>query len=110
MKYLEEGDGWIIVFSLKGFDEEVALQFMRTLKDGVVVVKGLTIEFSEEVVAKVTRLPQEGKNKEKYFDLRRARAQLNIHQDPPLNNDKKQGTSRLSLLIEFIQLSMFIIH
>ena len=30
---------------------------MSTLKDGVELVKGLKIEFLEEVVAEVTRLP-----------------------------------------------------
>ena len=42
--------------SLNRFNEEVALQFMTTLRDGVVVVKGLRIEFSKEVIAEVTGL------------------------------------------------------
>lgn len=50
--------GWLYYFlSLNGFDEEVTLQFMTTLRNGVIVVKGLRIEFSKEVIAKVTRFP-----------------------------------------------------
>ena len=44
--------GWLDYFlSLKGFNEEVSLQFMTTLKDGVVEVKGLKVEFIEDAVA-----------------------------------------------------------
>ena len=50
--------GWLdYCLSLKGFDEEVALQFLSTLKDGFVVVKGLKFEFIEDIVAKVTSFP-----------------------------------------------------
>ena len=52
---------------------------MRTLKDDIAIVKGLRIEFIEEVVAEVTRLPQEGKNWEKEFDLWTTRAKISIH-------------------------------
>lgn len=102
--------GWLDYYlSLKGFDEETALQFMSTLKDEIVVVKGLIIEFIVEVVVEVTRFPQEGENWQKEFDLRTTRAQFSKHQDPLLDIDKKQGTSRLSLPIEFIQPILFII-
>lgn len=50
--------GWLDCFLiLNRFDEEVALQFMTTLRDGIAVVKGLRIEFLEEEIVKVTGLP-----------------------------------------------------
>ena len=50
--------GWLdYCLSLKGFNEEVDLQFMTTLKDGVVEVKGLKVEFIEDVVVEVIGLP-----------------------------------------------------
>lgn len=55
--------------SLKGFNKEVSLQFMSTLKDEVAEVKGLKIEFIEDVVIEVIGLPQDGEPWVKYFDL-----------------------------------------
>ena len=69
----------------------------------------MRIDFLEEVVSKVIGLPQEGKNWEKEFDMKKTRVQFNTHQYAPLDINKKQGTSRLSLLMEFIQPNMFII-
>lgn len=102
--------GWLdYCLIMNRFDEEVALQFMTTLRNGIAMVKGLRIEFLEEVIAEVTRFPQEGKKWEKEFNLKIARTQFSIHQDPPLDIDKKQGTSRLSFPMDFIQLATFII-
>ena len=63
----------------------------------------------EDVVAEVTELPQEGENWSKDFDVCSARAQFTLYKDPPLEEDKKQGTSRISLPLEFIQPTTFII-
>lgn len=103
--------GWLDYYlSVKEFNEEVSLQFMSTLKDDFSMVKGLRIEFIKDVVAKVTGLLQEGENWVKDFDLHMARAQFSVHLDPLLDIDKKQGTSKLSFALEFIQLETFIIQ
>ena len=50
--------GWLDYYlNLKGFDEVVDLQFLSTLKDGFAMVKGIKIEFIEDVVAKFIGLP-----------------------------------------------------
>ena len=50
--------GWLDYYlSLKGFDEEISLQFLSTLNDGFAMVKGLKIEFIDDVVVEVTGLP-----------------------------------------------------
>lgn len=75
--------GWLdYCLSLKGFDEEVALQFLSTLKDGFAGFKGLKIEFMKDVVAEVIGLPQEGEQWVKNFNLRSVRAQFTLHSDP----------------------------
>ena len=82
--------GWLdYCLSLKGFDEEVTLQLMRTLQNCIIVVKCSRIEFTTEVLEEVIGFPQEGKNWDKEFDLRTTGAQYNVHQDPPLDVDKK---------------------
>lgn len=49
--------GWLVYYlSLQRFDEEIALQFHNTLHEGYATVKGVRIEFLEEIVAEVTGL------------------------------------------------------
>ncbi len=60
--------------SLKGFDEKISLKFISTLKDFFAVVKGLKIEFTKDIVPKVTSFPHEGKTWAKDLDLHLTRA------------------------------------
>ena len=55
------------------------------------MVKGLRIEFIDEVLTEVTGLPYEGEKWAKFFDLWTTRAQFSVHFDPPLDIYKKQG-------------------
>ena len=58
---LFQQQGWLVYcLSLKQFNQEIALQFHNTLRDGYGTVKGIHIKFIEEVVAEVTRLPTNG--------------------------------------------------
>ena len=59
----------LLPYSYK-LNEEISLQFLSTLKDVFAMVKGIKIELIEDVVAKVTVLPQEEKNWVKDFYLR----------------------------------------
>ena len=51
-----------LVGVLSQFDQKIALQFYNTLRDGYATVKGIWIEFIEEVVAEVTGFPTNGKH------------------------------------------------
>lgn len=74
------------------------------------MVKCLKIEFVEDIMADVTRLPQESEKWAKDLDLCLARAQFTLHDDPSLDIDKKKGTSKVSLSLEFIEPTAFIIQ
>lgn len=58
------------------------MQFMSTLKDRVVEVKGLKNEFIEDAVVEVTGLPQEGEKWVKDFNLQPKRTHFTLHGDP----------------------------
>lgn len=50
---------WLQFFEiLQGHDDYVALAFARNLEGNHLEVKGVPIEFSEQVIAEVTGLPQ----------------------------------------------------
>ena len=83
--------------SLKQFDQEIALQFHNTLRDGYATVKGICIEFTEEVVVEVTGLPTNGERWMEDMDVHAAKEQFLVHGDPRLEENKKQGTLWLSL-------------
>ena len=90
--------GWLAYcLSLKQFDQEIALQFYNMLRDGYATVKGIHTKFTEEVVAKVTGLPTNGERWMEDMDARTAKEQFSVHGDPQLEENKKQGTLRLSL-------------
>ena len=56
-----EARGWMnYILKLSGWNEEVTLQLLQTLKDGAAMVKGLSISFSLEIVADIMELPLEG--------------------------------------------------
>ena len=94
--------GWLDYYlSLKQFDEEISLYFHNSLQNGYVTVKGARIKFTEQVVAEVTGLPTAGERWSEDIDTRAAKAQFALHDDPLLEEDRKQGTKRLSLPLEF---------
>ena len=66
------------------------------------MVKGVHIEFTEQVVAEVTGLPTAGERWSKDIDVKAAKAQFLLHDDPPLQEDQKQGTKHLSLHHDFV--------
>ncbi len=68
--------------SLKQFDQEIALQFHNTLKDGYATVKGIWVEFTKEIVAEVSGLPTNGENWIDDMDARQAKDQFSILGDP----------------------------
>lgn len=80
------------------------------LQDGYATVKGIIIEFSEQVVAEAIGLPTIGEKWSEDMDGRAAKAQFILHSDPPLQEDKKQGTLWLSLPLQFIQPTTFIMR
>ena len=58
---LFQHQGWLAYcLSPKKFDQEIVLQFHNTLRDGHATVKGIQIEFIEQVVEEVTGLPIDG--------------------------------------------------
>ena len=82
--------GWLdYQLSLKQFDEEISLQFHNSLQEGHAMVKGVRIEFIEQVMAEVTVLPIVRERWSKDIDARAAKAQFALHDDPPLQEDKK---------------------
>ena len=84
--------GWLDYYlSLKKFDEEISLQFHNSLQEGYATIKGFRIEFIEQVVVEVTGLPTAGERWSKDIDARAAKAQFALHDDPPLEEDRKQG-------------------
>ena len=56
------------------------------------MVKGVKIEFTEQVVVEVTGLLIAGERWSKDIDARAAKAQFALHDDLPLEEDRKQGT------------------
>ena len=64
------------------FDQEIVLQFHNTLRDGYATVKGIHIEFIEEVVAEVTGLPTNGERWTEDMDRQAAKEQFSVHGDP----------------------------
>jgi hypothetical protein len=90
--------GWLAYcLSLKQFDQEIVLQFHNTLRDGHATVKGIWIEFIEEVVAEVSGFPTNGEQWTKDMDARQAKGKFSVPRDPQLEENKKQGTLWLSL-------------
>ena len=51
------------------------------------MVKGVRIEFTEHMVAEVTSLPIVGERWSEDIDIRAAKAQFLLHDDPPLQED-----------------------
>ena len=53
--------GWMGYFEkLQGFDESVALEFTLTLQEGEATVRGIKIPFTNEILARVIGLQEEG--------------------------------------------------
>jgi hypothetical protein len=67
------------------------------LKDGHATVKGIWIEFIEEVVAEVSGFPTNGECWTEDMDARQAKEQFSTLGDPRLEENKKHGTLWVSL-------------
>ena len=72
------------------------------LRDGYATMKGIHIEFTEEVVTEVTGLPTNGEQWIEDMDVWATKEKFSIHGDPRLEENKKQGTLQLSLPLKFI--------
>ena len=67
---LLQASNWMTyILMLSNWDEEVTLQFLQTLKDGVVEVKGLRVPFSLKIVVEIMELPLEGEEFSDAMDL-----------------------------------------
>ena len=55
------------------------------------MIKCVRIEFIEQVMVEVTGLPIAGERWSKDIDTRATKAQFALHDDPPLQEDRKQG-------------------
>ena len=75
--------GWLAYcLSLKQFDQEIALQFHNTLRDGYATVKGICIKFTKEVVAEVSGLPKNGERWMEDMDAQTEKEKISVHGDP----------------------------
>lgn len=100
--------GWIVFFlKIRDYNEEIPSEFMHSFNKGEATIRGLRVIATEQWIAEVTRLPQEGELFLESKDARSTKAEFTLPIDGPLTMDK-QGTRRVSLPIEWPQVALYV--
>ena len=58
---LFQARGWTnYMLKLSTWDEELTLEFLQTLKDGIAIIRGVRVFFSPEITIEIMELPLAG--------------------------------------------------
>lgn len=88
---------WLHYFlKIKDFNDEIAVEFMHSFDEGEATVKRLRVIATEQQIAEVIGLLQEGDLFPESKDARSVKAEFTISTNRPLMVDR-QGTRRVSL-------------
>ena len=88
-----QANGWtnyMLKFSTQ--DEELALEFLQTLKDSIATGRGCKGSILTRNFAKIMEFPLAGEEFSEAMDPVMARAQFLVHTDPQLQINRKKGT------------------
>jgi len=75
------------MLKLFAWNEELALEFLQTLRDGFAIVRGERVSFSPKIVENIIEFPLEGEQFSDTLDTFLARSQFIVHIDPQLQID-----------------------